>query len=266
MNKMLVVLFDEEAAAEAGLQALHKLHSEGEITLYAEGVIEMDAVGKVGILASKAQVPGGVCIGLAVNSLMGLLGGPMATATMTPARPDVSAVRAFWMVGVGLDFIEEARAAFQPGKLALVAEIEEDWITPTNIALGSEGGHVIRRTRMDVAERDFDHAIAALKSELAQLKAEVSHANGADKLTLEGELEGAKGRLDVAIVRAKQRLVVFKAETDQKSELLTSQLSNAKGDVRARVEDRVKSVKRAYHARGDKLSQAWELTKEALAI
>ena len=51
---------------------------------------------------------------------------------------------------------------------------------------------------------------------------------------------------------------------EAKAESLKLQLSQAKGDVTARIEDRMKRVKRAYHARGAKLAQAWNLTKEAL--
>ena len=33
MNKMLVVVFDNKSAADAGLQALRKLHASGDIAL-----------------------------------------------------------------------------------------------------------------------------------------------------------------------------------------------------------------------------------------
>jgi hypothetical protein len=43
-------------------------------------------------------------------------------------------------------------------------------------------------------------------------------------------------------------------------------MSEARGDVKTRLEERAKRVKIAYHARGAKLSQAWDLTKEALTV
>ena len=42
-------------------------------------------------------------------------------------------------------------------------------------------------------------------------------------------------------------------------------MSKAHGKVKERIEARVKRVNSTYHARGAKFSQAWELTKEALA-
>jgi hypothetical protein len=56
----------------------------------------------------------------------------------------------------------------------------------------------------------------------------------------------------------------LKLEADAKAASLKLQLGEVKGDVRAKIEDRIKRVKSAYHARGAKLSQAWNLTKDAL--
>jgi uncharacterized membrane protein len=42
MNNMLVVIFDNEASADAGLQALRSLHDHGDVTLFASGVLTKD--------------------------------------------------------------------------------------------------------------------------------------------------------------------------------------------------------------------------------
>jgi len=66
--------------------------------------------------------------------------------------------------------------------------------------------------------------------------------------------------------RAQQRIDTLKQEADAKAEALKLQLTLAKGDVKARIEDRMKRVKSAHHLRSAKLAQAWSLTKEALAV
>ena len=73
MNRMLVVVFDNESAAEAGTRAMRQLHSEGGITLYAMGVVAKDSKGYVSI--KEAADPGfaGAGTGLAVGALIGLL-------------------------------------------------------------------------------------------------------------------------------------------------------------------------------------------------
>ena len=264
MNKLLVAIFDNETAADAGLNALRTLHSAGDITLYATGVIARDAKGVVSVKKSMDSGPTGTVTGLAVGSLIGLLGGPVGLAIGAVAGTAAGAVRDFWVAGVGLDFIEAATQHLQPGKVALVAEIEEEWVIPVDLALEAAGGHVFRRTRTEVAEAQFDHDIAAFKSEIKELEAEASHSSGTAKTKLQGKLATAKADLDGAVHRAQKRVDTLKQEADAKAESLKLQLSQAKGDVKARIEDRMKRVKSAYHARGAKLAQAWNLTKEAL--
>jgi uncharacterized membrane protein len=264
MNKLLVAVFDNETAADAGLQALHKLHAEGDITLYATGVLVKDAKGVVSVKRAMESGPIGTAAGLAVGSLIGLLGGPVGLAVGAVTGTVVGAVRDFWVAGVGLDFIEDAEKHLQAGKVALVAEIEEEWVIPVDAALEAVGGHVFRRTRTEVAEAQFDHDIAAFKSEIKDLESEASHASGESRTKLEGKLATAKTSLDGAVRRAKQRVDTLKQEADAKAESLKLQLSQTKGDVKARIEDRMKRVKSAYYARGAKLAEAWSLTKEAL--
>jgi uncharacterized membrane protein len=266
MNKLLVAVFDNEPAADAGLNALRTLHAAGDITLYAAGVLARDAKGVVSVKKSMDSGPIGTATGLAVGSLIGLLGGPVGVAIGAVTGTVTGAVRDFWVAGVGLDFIEEATQHLQPGKVALVAEIEEEWVIPVDSALEAAGGHVFRRTRTEVAEAQFDHDIAAFKSEIKELESEASHASDAAKTKLQAKLAAAKTSLDSAVHRAQQRVDTLKQEADAKAESLKLQLSQAKGDVSARIEDRMKRVKSEYHARGAKLARAWNLTKEALAV
>jgi uncharacterized membrane protein len=266
MNKMLVAIFENETAADAGLQALRKLHAEGDITLYATGVLVKDGMDTVSV--KKSMDPGlvGTGTGLAVGSLIGLLGGTAGLAVGAATGAMVGAVRDYWTAGVGLDFIEEAAKHLQPGKVALVAEIEEEWIAPVDAALEAAGGHVFRRARTEVAEAEFDRDIASFKAEIKELEAEASRATGAAKTKLQAQLASAKSSLDGAMHRAKQRVEMLEHESDVKAKSLKLQLSQAQGDFKARIEDRMKRVKSAYHARGAKLSHAWDLTKEALTV
>jgi len=265
MNKILVAIFDTEAAAGAGLQALRALHDAGDITLYATGVMAKDAQGVITVKKPMDPGPLGAVTGLAVGSMIGLLGGPMGLAVGAVTGTVAGAVRDFWVAGVGLDFIEEAQSRVLPGKVALVAEIEEEWIIPVDAALEAVGGQVFRRSRSELAEAQFDHEIVTVKAEIRELESEASHASGAARTRLQTQLDAARARLDTAMQRARQRVEMLRQEADAKAESLKLQLAQAQASARARIEDRVKRVKYAYHARGAKLAQAWSLTKEALA-
>ena len=266
MNKLLIAVFNNEAAAAVGLQALHKLHTQGDVTVYATGVIGKDANGKVSLKESMDSGPISTGVGLAVGSLIGLLGGPVGLAVGAVTGALVGAVHDFWVAGVGLDFIEEAEALLLPGKVALLAEIEEEWVLPVDTALEAAGGRLLRRSRAEVAEDQFDHDIATFKAEIKELESEASHASGAAKDKLHTKIAATKASLDGAVQRGQQRVDALKHEADAKVEALKVQMKHIKGDMKTRIEDRVMQVKGAYHARGAKLSQAWHLTKEALSV
>ncbi len=266
MNKLLVAIFDNEPAANTGLNALRALHATGDITLYATGVLVRDGQGKVSVRKSIDPGPAGVVTGLAVGSLIGLLGGPVGVAVGAVTGTVAGAVRDFWVAGVGLDFVELATQHLQPGKVALVAEIEEEWVIPVDLALEAAGGQVFRRSRTEVAEAQFDHDIAAIRGEIKALEAETAHATGSAKNRLQAQLAATKTSLDSAMQRGQQRLDALQREAEAKADALKLQVSQAQGEVKSRLEDRMKRVKGAYHARGAKLSQAWSLAKEALAV
>ncbi len=266
MNKLLVAVFDTETAADAGLHALRNLHATGDITLYATGVLIRDASGHVIVKKTFDASAIGAATGLAVGGLIGLLGGPVGMVVGAAAGTVAGAVRDFWAAGVGLDFIDEATAQLQPGRAALVAEMDEEWVIPVDTALEAAGGQVFRRSRLAAAEAQFDHDIAAFELEIRELESEAAHSSGAAKARLQAKMATAKASLDAAVHRAQIRVDTLKEEAEAKAESLRLQLSQAQGEARARVEARMKRVKHAYHTRGAKLSQAWSLTKEALAM
>ena len=266
MNKMLVVVFDNEKAADAGRHALRKLHDEGDITLYATAVIARDAKGKVAVKEVVDRAASGTGIGLAVGALVGLMAGPVGMVVGAMTGTLAGAIRDFWVAGVDLDFVEEAEKMLLPGKVALVAEVDEEWVVPVDSALEASGGKVFRRARSEVIDTQFDHSIAAFKGEIEELEAEATHATEEAKSKLQAQIVVAKAGLARSVRHAKQRVATLKKEADAKALALKKQLEHAQGEVRGTLEDRVQRVESAYHARGAKLSKAWGLTKEALAV
>ena len=176
------------------------------------------------------------------------------------------AIRDFWVAGVDLDFVEEAEKMLQAGKAALVGEVDEEWVVPVDSALEAAGGAVYRRTRSEVVDAHFDHGIAVFKGEIEEFEAEAANATGMARTKLQTQIVAAKAGLERAVLHAKQRVEALKHEADGNAVVLKEQVSQAKGGVKATLEDRVKRVKSAYHVRGAKLSQAWGLTKTALAV
>ncbi len=74
MEKMLVVVFDNEAKAYEGARSLNQLDTEGSITIHAESVIKKNADGTVSVLRTDGDFPVRTIGGTAIGSLIGAAG------------------------------------------------------------------------------------------------------------------------------------------------------------------------------------------------
>ena len=51
---------------------------------------------------------------------------------------------------IGGDFLDDVSKSLTPNKVALVAEVEEEWTTPVDTRMEALGGTVLRRALWDV--------------------------------------------------------------------------------------------------------------------
>jgi uncharacterized membrane protein len=80
MDRMLVVVFDNEAKAYEGKKALQQLDNEGSVSVYAYAVLTKNADGTASIKQGDDAGPLGTLVGTSLGSLIGLLGGPTGLA------------------------------------------------------------------------------------------------------------------------------------------------------------------------------------------
>src|SRR5208282_1913354 len=76
MDRMLVVVFDNESKAYEGKKALLQLDDDGSISVFAHAVVVKNADGTVTVKQGDDWLPVGTIGGAALGSLIGLLGGP----------------------------------------------------------------------------------------------------------------------------------------------------------------------------------------------
>lgn len=281
MNKMIVAVFDNEEGAFRGLSSMRELHSEGNISLYSTAVLAKDENGEVQIQQAADRGPLGTAAGMAVGGLVGLLVGPAglaagaaagaaATAAMTGAAVGASFGGLTGMVydldeaGVDASFVDEVSEALDPGKAAVLAEVEEYWTVPVDTRLGLDGGIVFRRLRAEVAEEQYQREARAFNAELEQLKAEWKEANDSAKAAIEDKMEDSKAKLKAIQERTKAKMESYKAESDAKIAALKQQQQEVKESNKAQIEEKITEIKADYHRRNEKLQEAWDLTKEAL--
>jgi uncharacterized membrane protein len=265
-DKMVVVIFDNEKKAYEGLKAFKDLHAEGSITLYASAVIAKSADGKVTVKETADQGPLGTAVGLVTGSLIGLLGGPVGVAIGAYVGTVGGVLYDLAKVGVGEDFLNEVGQRLQPGKVGVVAEVWEEWVMPVDARMEAAGGVVFRRARGEVLDYQIERDAASLKAEMADLKAEYARADKEAKEKLQAKINAANAQVKATQDRAKTALEAAKREMDAKIKSLKEQMAKAQADRKAKLEKRIAEVQSEYTRRTDKLKQAWELTKEALAL
>ena len=264
MNRMLIVIFPDATAAAEGARLLRLLDAQTTISLFSMKVISKNAEGKVTVQRKDGVGPSGTGIGFAAGALIGLIGGPTGMAAGAITGSLVGAVRDYWVSGVGLDFVERALKVLEPGKFAVVAEIEEDWTVPLDDKMHVAGGTVFRRERSDVADVHFNEDIAAFKAEVGRLEAETHRTEGETRSKLEAKISSAKSSLDGSLQRSRQHVESLERETSRKIASIRRQRSTAGDEHHAVLDHRVDQVRGAHHQRSAKLKEAWHLTVEAL--
>jgi uncharacterized membrane protein len=266
MNKMIVTVFNDESGAYEGVKALEELHTEGSLTLYATAVITKDAKGVVSVKQAADQGPSGTVLGWTTGSLIGLLGGPVGLAVGAATGAIAGSLYDLAQIGVGEDFLAEVSQYLSPGKVAVVAEIDEEWVTPLDARMEPLGGIVFRRVRAEFIDAQIEREMAADQAEITKLKTEYNLAVGEAKANLKAKLDAAQNRLQARRDLLEKRIEAIKREGEAKIKSLQEQAAQARGEMKAKLEKRIAEERADHQLRMDKLSKAWQLVKEAAAI
>lgn len=176
MDRMLVVVFDNETRAFEGKEALQQLDQEGSINLYAYAVLAKNADGKTTVKQGDDVGPVGTLVGTSVGSLIGLVGGPVGLAIGATAGAFGGSIFDLHNVRIGEDYIDDVTRALTPNKFAVVAQVDEEWITPVDTRMEALGGTVYRRALSQVTDTANQEELTAMKADLAQYKAELAKA------------------------------------------------------------------------------------------
>ena len=264
MDRVIVAVFNDEKQAYEGTRALDDLHNDGSITLYAEAVIAKDAAGKASLKAPQGPGPS-TFLGMFMGGLLGVLGGPAGVAAGAASGAIVGAAVDVRHSPVGADFLHQVAQHLTPSKVAVVAEIDEEWQTPLDARMEALGGNVFRRARVDVEDAYVERELAADKAELAALMAEQAKASADSKAKLQTKIETARRKLQDKQDQVEGRVEAVKGEGDAKIASLKEQAAKAKGETKAHLERRLAEIQADYQTRASKLRQSWESMKSALA-
>jgi uncharacterized membrane protein len=240
-------------------------HRDGDITLYSSAVITKGKDGKFETKQAADSGPVGTAVGLLTGSLIGLFAGPAGIALGASFGALAGIAYDAGKSGVDFAFLDEVANSLSAGKVALLAEIDESWTTPVDTRLHKLDALVFRRLRGEVVADQLARESVALEAEMKVLDDELKHAAAENRAAVQKDIERVKAQIKATQNQAKARLDQAKAETDARIKALQEQAKTATGRAKARIEKRMAEAKADFDVRSRKLSQAWELTKEALA-
>ena len=124
------------------------------------------ADGTVSVKQLDDSGPIGTLTGTAVGSLIGLLGGPVGLAIGAASGLALGALYDVDNARVGEDFLDDVSKSLTPNKVAVVAEVEEEWTTPVDTRMEALGGTVLRRALWEVENTVDEQEVAAMKADL----------------------------------------------------------------------------------------------------
>jgi uncharacterized membrane protein len=258
MERMIVVVFDNELKAYDGSRALKELDSEGSISVHAGAVVKKNDDGTVTIKQAGDDFPIRTVGGTAVGSLIGLLGGPIGVAVGAVGGTLAGAVWDMYEVGVNEDFLNEVSARLTAGKWAVVADISEEWVTPVDTRMEAVGGTVFRVARADVEDDQYARDVAGIKADIAQLKAEHAKSRADRKAKLQTKIDNLNKKLHAKLEQAKNRRKRREEEAKAKVEALEKKVAKAKGEVKAKIEERIDYIKKKEKEADEAFDRWWE--------
>ena len=228
MDRMLVVVFDNDGKAYEAKKALLQLDREGNISIYAYAVVAKSADGAVRVEQGDDSGPIGTLLGTSVGSLIGLLGGPAGMLVGATAGVFAGAAADLDNARIGDDFIEDVSTTLTPNRVAVVAEIEEDWTTPVDLRMEQIGGVVFRRALSDVKHTIHDENVAAMKADLEQMKAELAKSHADHKAKLQEKINRLDSKIQAQLQKAKERREAAEKQAQAKVQVLRAKADAAK--------------------------------------
>ena len=255
MDRMLVVVFSNEEKAIEGSAVLRGLEVGGYIAVYDAAIVVKDVIGTTTAKRIGEYEPLGTLRGVAVGSLIGLLGGPAGMAIGFAGGTLIGALADLENARVGSDFIEDAAKELVPGKAALVAEIDEDEITPLDMRMEALGGHVLRRSLRGLKHAENEQDFAALKAEIAQSKAEHASATAERKVKLEARIDALNAKLQTKLDHAKVKREAIRGQVNAKLEALKGKAAQARGNIKTRHEKRLAAATKEFDKAVERLEE-----------
>lgn len=243
MEEVVVIVFNDKSSAYECSYALEQLDLDGDISLLEMAIVMKDGDGSVHIeRGADSRIAVRPVVGTVVWSVFGLLGGPIGAGSLIGGGL-LGSISDMEAAGIGTEFVREISNALTPGRVALVADIMEEEVTPIDSCVETLGGTVLRRMRDKIGTTEEDRDVDAYTTQLRQLKSERSEAKEShQRAKLDSRIQQVELRLDSAMERRRMKADLRVHEREQKIRALQQKAAFAKGEIKSRQASRISEL------------------------
>jgi len=245
MDKELVIVVPNEAAAYQVMKALKGLDDEGAIEVYSATVVVKADSGTISVKDDEHfRGPWGTFLGLSTGALIGLLAGPVGAAVGAAVGGAAGLGGDLAYSGFAGDFVQNVSAGLKPGAHAVVASVWEDWTVPVDVAVAPFAGVVSRQSTDDVIVAQIRADWQGLKEEQEHIDAEIARATGAAKAKLEAQRNELRAKQAAQKERLHKRAVKLQESWDAKIASIEAKAASAKAEAKSRHQRHVEKLSR----------------------
>lgn len=253
MDKLIVVVFDNEVDAFNGISALKDLHSEGTITLFSQTVIQKSMDGEISVKEEQDQGPIGTLFGMATGSLIGLLGGPIGFMIGTTSGALAGMIYDLNAAGVDADFVDDVSEALVTDTTAIIAEVDEDWTVPIDTKMFESNGIVFRRLRSEVEDEQLQREATLSKENWENFKTNLKESHKETQENINKHIDMAKKKMNTLENHIEKRMNALTKEFNEKLKTLQEQLKGANEKMHEQIDEKINTLKVKHEKRMAKL-------------
>jgi len=163
MQTVIVALVETEFTAQDAAHALDLLGDAGAIGLTASAIVTKSRDGAVRVKKSHRALPASALGGGVLGGLIGLVTGPLGIVIGAAIGFAFGGVVDFSDLRVRRNVVAGVERTLEPGKSAVVAQIDEDDTGLVNQQMAALGAAVLRRDMTDVSDEQYENDVAALQ-------------------------------------------------------------------------------------------------------
>ena len=224
MNRVIVVVFNERSQAFDGLDALKNLDHEDALKLHEYAIIQKQPDGTFVVVDNNSKEGLRTLLGLSVGALIGVPGGPPATALGAVAGTMVGTAAETDNALMTYDFVDKLSDELAAGEFALIAVIDEEWTKWADLRMQELGGVMYRYTLSEVKSIEQSADVAQMRVDLALLKAELAQAKADAKASLHERINHLDAKIKRLMEAAEKTRSAAESKADARARLLKHEL------------------------------------------